>query len=93
MIYYAQNLATDEVVPKSCYYYFFSLVCYHLRTNVDYAQEFFLSIRRDISNCAEGTLVEAIDGNQITKATYTILPPEGTGITQRKLYYLLLNTL
>ena len=42
-------------------------------------QEFFLSVRRDIASCVDGTLVESIQGDQITKAVYTILPPEGTG--------------
>ena len=43
-------------------------------------QEYFVSMGRDISMCAQGNNVESITGDQINKAVYTVKPPEGLGM-------------
>lgn len=42
-------------------------------------QEFFISLYRDVCNCATGERVESIAGNQSTRALFTVLPPEDLG--------------
>jgi hypothetical protein len=42
------------------------------------SQEYFLSLVREIDQCATGDRVESIGGNQSTRAIFTLLPPVGT---------------
>jgi hypothetical protein len=49
----------------------------HFSNNLLSDMEFFESVSRDLTQCASGQGVEAIEGNQRNKATFTILPPEG----------------
>jgi len=41
-------------------------------------EEFFRSFIRDIGQCASGEGVESIEGNQLKRAEFIILPPAGT---------------
>ena len=50
----------------------------HFSNNLMSDSEFFASVFRDLTQCASGEGVEAIQGNQRTKAIFTILPPQGT---------------
>ena len=40
-------------------------------------QEYFESLRRDLEQCESGYNVESIQGDQRSKAIFTLLPPEG----------------
>ncbi len=66
--YFASNLMNDNV----------SQICpiQKLRLNC-FFQEYFLSIKRDIMQCATGQNVESIKGNQRKKALFTIKPLDG----------------
>lgn len=55
--------------------------------NFTCGQEYFLSVKRDIEQCAAGTDVESIRGNQKKKAVYTLKPMGGL----RKKYITLAN--
>jgi hypothetical protein len=41
-------------------------------------EEFFQSMVRELSQCASGENVEKIEGDQLSRAMYTIKPQEGT---------------
>mmetsp|Transcript_4097 Transcript_4097/g.6351 ORF Transcript_4097/g.6351 Transcript_4097/m.6351 type:complete len:130 (+) Transcript_4097:29-418(+) len=43
-------------------------------------EEHFLSIRRELSQCASGSGVESIKGNQTTRAEFTLTPLEDTAL-------------
>jgi hypothetical protein len=36
-------------------------------------------MKRDLESCGSGDLVESINGDQLQRAIYTILPPQGLG--------------
>mmetsp|Transcript_8161 Transcript_8161/g.13750 ORF Transcript_8161/g.13750 Transcript_8161/m.13750 type:complete len:133 (+) Transcript_8161:87-485(+) len=50
----------------------------HFSGNLIGDEEFFLSLSRELAQCASGDRVEKIEGNQENKAIFTLLPPEGT---------------
>ncbi|KAJ1430998.1 hypothetical protein B484DRAFT_395641 [Ochromonadaceae sp. CCMP2298] len=50
----------------------------HFSNSLAADEEFFLSTSRELAQCASGDSVEKIEGNQRTKATFTLLPLPGT---------------
>jgi len=49
----------------------------HFADNLFSDVEFFQSFVRDVGQCASGDGVESIEGNQIKRAEFIILPPQG----------------
>ena len=47
-------------------------------TEVLLVQEFFESLHREVTQCESGQCLEKIEGDQVSKATFTLLPMEGT---------------
>ena len=50
----------------------------HFTDSLHGDEEFFQSFVRDIGQCASGEGVESIEGNQVKRAEFIILPPTGT---------------
>ena len=50
----------------------------HFTDNLYSDEEFFQSFVRDIGQCASGEGVESIEGNQVKRAEFIVLPPAGT---------------
>lgn len=76
IVYFSTNLSEDEVShkPYKCYIF----ICLMWLPYDGVAQEYFLSVKRDIEQCASGVNVESIKGNQKKKALYTLKPMDGT---------------
>lgn len=55
----------------------------HFSTNLITDAEFAESILREVSQCEVGDCVERIEGNQRTRAEFTVLPADGTGEIDR----------
>jgi hypothetical protein len=49
----------------------------HFSTNLIKDTEFAQSMLREIAQCGDGELVETIEGNQRTRAEFTVKPPVG----------------
>jgi hypothetical protein len=50
----------------------------HFAGNLTSDDEFFASFVREIQQCASGQGVEKIEGDQKSRAVFTLLPPQGT---------------
>ena len=75
IVYFSTNLAEDEVAYL--YIYVCLYMCPDSRVLLMILQEYFLSVKRDIEQCASGVNVESIKGNQKKKAIYTLKPIDG----------------
>ena len=51
----------------------------HFSGNLASDDEYFLSMQRELKQCASGEGVESISGNQKTKAVFILQAPEGAG--------------
>ena len=49
----------------------------HFSNNLITDAEFAVSLLRDLTDCADGTQVETIEGNKTSRQEFTVLPPAG----------------